>query len=36
MPDIDNMDIMFYFDILEYKIRKDEKDNLKDYDNMGL
>lgn len=36
MKDIDEMDVMFYFDILIYKNKRDDKENLKVYDNMGV
>lgn len=36
MVQIDDMDIMFYFDILAYKKRKDELENTQSYDSAGL
>ena len=36
MPSIDNMDTMFYFDILIYKKGDEERETAKEYDAMGV
>lgn len=36
MPSIDEMDIMFYFDILIYRKQDEERETAKEYDSMGV
>lgn len=36
MKDIDEMDILYYFDILLYRIKKEEFNVIKKYDEAGL
>jgi len=36
MPSIDEMDIMYYFDILIYREEAEELKKIKEYDSMGV
>ena len=36
MPSIDKMDIMFYFDILAFRKREEDREIARKYDSMGV